>query len=241
MSTPAPPEEVDVIVVTGSATANGAPDLVYFDFGVWVVKETAKEAFSVSERAIARILTKLRDLGFKDAKDTNQDESIPTLLTRAIDADARYERDYDRTAKLTGFKVARNYRAQMPAAEIKLAENAMKVVFDSGANDFSNLTWSLSTKNRAALKLQAMTDAQQAAKDKANLLAEQLGYKVGKLLGIDEGIERPIRVHFRSRASARSESSRASMAASSAQISTITGSQVSESAEVTLTFALISP
>jgi uncharacterized protein YggE len=222
--------EDDVIVVTGSATSTTKPDRVTGSWGVVSEEATASAAFARSEQAAKKVIASLYKLGIKDE----------SLSTDDISVDIRYRKEYDNTSGIIGYRCTRGYRLKLVGEQMKLAETALRTALENGVTNISGLEWSISDNASRDLKRDAMLRAQKAAEEKANELAQQLGYTRGRLLSIEEGVRREYTPRPRSKSS-RHGAQMSAMARAESQerdVSSMPLGSVTASAEVTLTYQL---
>lgn len=219
------PEPIDVIEVTSTAVETAEANMVAFEFGIFENRKSVAEAFRESEATAKKVLSELYSIG------------VPREAVRAkkIEADLNYVYQ-DTEYVLKGYKCTRGYKVKLEKGQLKLAERAVQVVLGPNrANQFGNLSWSLTPDIAKDLRVRAMVKARIAAKEKAELLAHELGYTLGRLVSVSEEEKQNTRIRTHKGARLRS---RASSTTRNDDVNSVTADTVSERAEVTLTFKL---
>ena len=161
------------IRVTGRGEVAAAPDRVSLDVAVVTRGATASEAARDNAEATSSVLASLRK-AFPDAAE---------LSTRSYTLSAEY--DYDKRAgKRTpaGF-MARN-TVHVSVDDVKVAGKLIDAAVQSGANEVQSVQFSVA--DPSPLLKQALAAAAADAREKAGVLAESMGAKVGKTLRVEE-------------------------------------------------------
>jgi len=161
------------VTVSGEGTATAPPDQAVVRFGVVTRAPTAQEARTQNATAAKNAMNAVRDLDVSDEK----------MQMRSLRLQPRYEYDDEEDERrLVGYEATRQVMVELDRLEV-LPQLVADVV-ESGANRLSNINYRLS--DRTQFRNEALRKAAQAARDKAQLLAETLDAELGPVHDINE-------------------------------------------------------
>jgi uncharacterized protein YggE len=168
--TPAPDR---VVRVSGEGTVQAAPDRATVRFGVVSRAETAEAARSQNATAAKTAMNAVRELGV--AEETMRMETLRLQPRREYDPETqtREERGYEASRQVV---VELDTLAQLPRLVTRVVQR--------GANRLEGIDYGL--QDRTAARNEALRQAAQSAREKAQLLAESLGAALGPVRQIDE-------------------------------------------------------
>jgi hypothetical protein len=162
-----------VVRVSGEGTVRAAPDRATVRFGVVSRAETAEAARSQNAAAARSAMNAVRELGLAEEK-----IRMETLRLQP-------RREYDpetQTREERGYEATRQVVVELEALE-QLPRLVTRVV-QRGANRLEGIDYGL--QDRTAARNDALRQAAQDAREKAQLLAESLGAALGPVRQIDE-------------------------------------------------------
>jgi uncharacterized protein YggE len=162
-----------VVRVSGEGTVRAAPDRATVRFGIVSRAETAEAARSQNAAAAKSAMNAVRELGLAEEK-----IRMETLRLQP-------RREYDpetQTQEERGYEATRQVVVELEALE-QLPRLVTRVV-QRGANRLEGIDYGL--QDRTAVRNDALRQAAQDAREKAQLLAESLGAALGPVQQIDE-------------------------------------------------------
>jgi uncharacterized protein len=165
------------ISVSGNAEVSGTPDIARLSIGVVTEDKNAAKAATDNARQAQKIIDALLGAGIakKDIQ-TSQYSVQPTY-------------DYkEQPARLTGYQVSNNVRANI--RDLKKVGDVIDRAIAGGANNIQGISFEMENDN--ALRNQALKQAAAMASEKAGIIAEALGVKLGPLMSASESVGRPI-------------------------------------------------
>jgi uncharacterized protein len=168
----------DRFSVIGSGTVYAKADIANLTVGLKTeIKKTAAEATTDNNDKMNEIIQAIKDLGVeeKDIKTTNYNLSPVYNWTES------------RGQELIGYQVSQNVTLKIRDLE-KIGEIIAKTT-KKGANQVGNINFTIDDEYE--LKNQAREIAIEKAKEKAQLIAEQSGMKLGKIKGMHENSYSP--------------------------------------------------
>ena len=168
-------EESRQITVTGEGRVDAAPDMALITLGVTHQADAARDAMAATSDAVARILTRLDQLGL-----AARDVQTRRITLNPVWANERY--DSDKPPKIVGFTAANTVAIRVRALD-QLGEVLDAVVAD-GANTFNGLQFLIADPD--PLMDEARKRAVADAMARAALLAEAAGVTLGPVRSIDE-------------------------------------------------------
>lgn len=176
------------INLSGTGTANVAPDLAIISFGVVREAKTAREALNANNNAMAAVLAAMKEKGLEE-KD---------LQTSNFNIQPRYHYPKRKSngeqpaPKITGYVVSNNLTARV--RDLSQTGEILDLVVTLGVNSGGNIQFTNANKD-AILKL-ARINAVKDALDKAETLTSTAGVALGRILNISENFNQPRPVQF---------------------------------------------
>ena len=211
-----------LITVGGTAVVTLAADTASIQIGVNTQKETVQEAQKENARIMAAVMEAIRGAGIDD-KD---------IMTSQFNVFSNYEYGVDPSGKESRtlyYQVQNNVTVTIH--DLSLIGPVLDGAMEAGANTTYGITFSSSQANEAYQK--ALTRAVEDAMQKARVLAQAAGVKLGNLMSVraDQNMAAFAREAY-------GVSNTYLYSAKSADMgTTITTGDVSVSADVTLEFA----
>ncbi len=157
----------------GEAIINVEPDQAQIDIGVVTQARNAPDAAKENSDKLARVMTAVKKLLGKG------DE----IKTAGYSLNPNYRYPQGGKPEITGYTASNTLRIKTGNLEIvgKLIDAAMQ----AGANNINRLAFTL--KDEQAAQLDALRQASQRAKAKADEIASALGLKIVRVLAVTEG------------------------------------------------------
>ena len=160
--------------VNGQATSKVSPDLITIYFNVDTKGATSK----IAEDANSAIVSKLKDnvvsLGFKESDLTTENYNIYP----------DYSYDYNKgTQTLIGYRATHSLKIELPSGQ----KDEISSLIDAGTNAgarISYINFELSPALQQSAKTQAIKQASDDARVKAEALAAGFNKKLGKLVSV---------------------------------------------------------
>jgi hypothetical protein len=162
----------DVLTSNGIAELKAMPDIVAIYFSVETNGTTATEAKDKNAEISDAVITALIKQGFERKDIATQGYNI-------------YE-DFEWTEdgrKSIGWKAVNSMKVELKAEKTDNAGNVIDAVVDNGAI-ISYINFELSIAKQNEYKAQALTQATQDAKIKAEAIAKGLGKSIGKVVSV---------------------------------------------------------
>ncbi len=181
-------EKPGTISVSGTGTANVAPDLAIISLGVVREAKTAREALDANNKAMTAVLSAMKDKGIAE-KD---------LQTSNFNIQPRYHYPKRKSngeqpaPKIVGYIVSNNLAARV--RDLSKTGEILDLVVTLGVNSGGNIQFTNDNKD-AILKL-ARIAAVQDALDKAETLTSTAGVGLGRIINISENFNQPRPVQF---------------------------------------------
>ncbi len=165
--------------LVGEASIRRAPDIAYINIGVNTEAETARAALTQNSAKMQRVFESLEAAGIEKKN----------IQTRNFSLSPKYSYERNRSRRLEGF-------AASNLVEVKITDlDNMGVMLDalisSGSNTLNNIRFALEDETEAmdAARRQAVKNAMA----RAELYADATGYKVERILSIQEtGAQAPM-------------------------------------------------
>ena len=167
-------KEEQTINVQGNSELTFDPDEAEVWAGISIVKDTAEEAQSEANKVINAIIGGLRYKGIsEDAIETER-------------LSLREERTWtkDEGSKVIGWRASQTLKVK--TTDLTKVGIIVDVAVNNGANQINNINFGLSEEKEQEYKKQALSEAAKNAKEKAEILAESLGAKLGKIKTVSE-------------------------------------------------------
>jgi len=166
-----PVSQPRIISVSGSAEVKAAPDEVYLKVGVQTRNESLDDAKRENDERVSKSLSFLKTSGIR-AKD---------IQTDFISIEPVY--DGPSSDQVVAYIVRRDIEIKI--TKVDAFEGLLTGLLDSGVNTVQGVTFSTSELRKYRDEARAM--AIQAAKEKADAMASELGVKRGKVDNIGAG------------------------------------------------------
>lgn len=160
------------IAVTGTGTVYAEPDLATFDVGVSAFQEDVIAASEEVSGRVSRLIATLQSLGVAE-----QD-------IRTVDVSIFPEQNYNRDGELTGTRFRVVNRVRVSVRDTSQLSTLLGRSIQTGANEVSNVRYTFADPK--ALEDQARAQAMDAARDKAEQLAELAEVELGAVQRIVE-------------------------------------------------------
>jgi len=161
------------VTVSGEGTVTAEPDQAHVRFGVVTRAETAGEARTQNARAAKTAMNAVRGLDVPEEK----------LRMESLRLQPQYEyNDEENRRELVGYEATRQVVVELDRLDV-LPQLVADVV-EGGANQLDGIDYQLS--NRSQVRNEALRKAAQTAEEKARLLAETLGGRLGDAHTISE-------------------------------------------------------
>jgi uncharacterized protein len=170
-----------IINVSATGETSIAPDLAYLTMAVMRESATAREALTANSAAMAEVLAAMKAFGIAD-----RDLQTSGFSINPIYAYPRAD-DPQTPPKITGYQVSNvlSVRVRDLAKLGEILDQAVTLGVNSGGNvTFGN------DKPDAAIK-EARVEAMKDAVDKAKVLVEAVGAKLGKIVSVSESSNAP--------------------------------------------------
>ena len=165
--------------ITAAGEVTRAPDIAFITAGVENEAKTAKEAMAANSRSMTGVMKALQAAGVAD-KD---------VQTSNFSLNSRY--DYVKDGDNSGHQVLAGYIAsnQVTAKVSKLASlgSTLDALVGAGSNTVNDVRFALD--NDKSARDEASRQAMQSAMQRANLYAEAAGYKVARIVTINESFQ----------------------------------------------------
>ena len=179
---------VESATVTGEGVVRVAPDRAWIDVGAESRAASAREAQRRNTELMTPILDKIRAAG------------IPAEAIRTIGYDVQYEWEFVNNKRVGKGYVARN-TVEIRVDTIDRVGELLELAAGSGATSLGGVRFDV--KNRAQLERDALRQAVESARLRAQAVATGAGRTVDRILKIDEqgaGAPEPPRPMFRAAA-----------------------------------------
>ncbi|MEF8940786.1 MAG: SIMPL domain-containing protein [Salinivenus sp.] len=162
-----------LVRVSGEGTVRAAPDRATVRFGIVSRAETAEAARRQNAAAAKTAMNAVRDLGVAEEK--MRMESLRLQPRREYDPQTQ-------TRKERGYEASRQVVVEVE--DLSRLPRLVTRVVQRGANRLEGIDYGL--QDRTAARNDALRQAAQSAREKAQLLAESLGAALGPVRQIDE-------------------------------------------------------
>ncbi len=166
-------QEGNTVNVQGNSELTVDPDNAEVSAGVSILKPTAEEAQSETNKAINNILTALKS-------EQISEEDIETQRLNL----------YEEKSWEDGKSISKGWRAtqilKIKTTDLEKVGNIVDIAVSNGANQINNINFGLTEEKEQEYKKQALAEAGKNAKSKAETIAESLGLKLGKIKTVSE-------------------------------------------------------
>lgn len=171
------PETTLSITADGDVTRQ--PDIAYITAGVQNEAKTAKEAVAANARNMAGVMKALKAAGIAD-KD---------IQTSNFSLNPRYDyvKDNNNSGRqvLTGYTVSNQVTAKI--SKLDTVGTTLDTLVSAGGNTINDIRFALDNDKPA--RDEARRQAMQAAMQRATLYADAAGYKVARIVSINESFQ----------------------------------------------------
>lgn len=171
--------EADTINVSGSSTKKVAPDVARITFSVTSEYETAEESQRKNTEDTNAVIATLKEAGVPDNK----------IKTYNYQMYPRYDYLYDYETGRDGERVLQGYvvtnTLEVSGLEVDAVGDIITACVQAGINDIDGIDYTCS--NYDELYNEALADAIEVARVKAQAIAESSGVKVGSVKKVIEG------------------------------------------------------
>ncbi len=166
-------EPTRTVTATGHSEIRVAPDKVILKFAV----ETLDENLSLAKQANDQIVTKALDLVKELGVSAN------TIKTDHLKIEPIYKGHKSHATGFEGYRVTSSIVIE--SHDVSLVNQLLTSLLEAGVNRVTNINYS--SNDYRSLRDKAMLLALDAAKEKAQAMAEHLGLKIGSPVSIKEG------------------------------------------------------
>lgn len=162
------------ITVTANGAASAKPDMATLSVGVEVTAPTAKEALAAHNAKLNGVMARLRDL--KIAEGDVQTSGFGLYQDYSNTGDKGSEGP----AQPSGYRASSSLIVKV--RDLARTGEVLDALVDAGANNASGLTFGL--KDSKTLQQSAISDALNNARPKAEMVAKQLGVRLGSVIEV---------------------------------------------------------
>lgn len=165
-----------LISIEGQASVSAAPDMGVVTSSVVTPAETAPEALRLNTEAMNKVIAEIKAAGIEDKDIQTSGFSIQPTYKRTK-VDESYE------SEINGYQVRNGVTVRV--RDLSKLGDVLTSVVASGSNEVGGISFQISdadTKRDEARKL-----ATEDARKKAEIYAEALGVKVGRVVSVSEG------------------------------------------------------
>ncbi len=158
----------------GTSELTFDPDEAEVWAGISIVKDTAEEAQSEANKVINAIIDGLRYKGISE--DDIETENLNLYEERTW--------TQDEGSKVIGWRASQTLKVK--TSDLTKVGTIVDVAVNNGANQINNINFGLTQEKEQEYKKQALSVAAKNAKEKAEILAESLGFKLGEVKTVTE-------------------------------------------------------
>ena len=173
-----PGEQKDTISVSGSALIKSAPDTAYVYVGISTLRPTALEAQQVNANVINNMTDALMSLSSVRVEKIETDQF-------SIQEEREYvpnPKENESNWRSLGYRAT--HIVKIKISDTERAGTIIDVALASGANNVDHVSFELSDTARQQVTNEALKEASQVAKAKAQSTTGALGVKLGKITSI---------------------------------------------------------
>lgn len=167
-------EEIHLLSVTGSGTVNSAPDVASISVGVSTFSKDAGTAQIQNANSAQAIVNAIVALGI-DRKD---------IHTSNYNFSPTYRQEDNHRNEINGYRVSNSINVTV--YDLTVVGKIIDVALSNGANEINSLDFSV--KDQSKLRTRALQLAARAAREKAELIANELGCKVVGIYRVSESV-----------------------------------------------------
>ncbi|MBU1045643.1 SIMPL domain-containing protein [Patescibacteria group bacterium] len=188
----------NTITVSGTGEIYAKPDLAITSFTVKTEAKAVEEAIADNTEKMNAIVEAMKGAGIEDKDLKTTDFNIYPRYEYRADYSVEYWPKPEKRV-LVGYEVSQSLEVKIRDM-VKIGDIIQKAV-DAGANQAGELQFTFDDPD--GLKNQAREEAIKEAKEKAGLLAKQLGVKLTKITNFSEGGYYPTPMYYDSAMSAK--------------------------------------
>lgn len=166
--------EIHLLSVTGSGTVNSAPDVASISVGVSTFSKDAGTAQIQNANSAQAIVNAIVALGI-DRKD---------IHTSNYNFSPTYRQEDNHRHEINGYRVSNS--VNVTVYDLTVVGKIIDVALANGANEINSLDFSV--KDQSKLRTRALQLAARAAREKADLIAAELGCKVVGIYRVSESV-----------------------------------------------------
>lgn len=204
--------------VNASASISIVPDKAEVSVGARIQEKSVQDAQAQANKVVSDIIEAVKALGVEENKITTSDYSVyPQTEYSSLSGEE----------KIAGYTVYNSITVQLE--DFALLDSVIDAAIEKGANQINGI--SFDSSRRGELYREALKEAVQAAKEKAQLLAEASGVTLTSLKDVSEVSSINSSAYYRAANTAMD----AAAAAGSAETS-IQGGELAITAQVELTY-----
>jgi uncharacterized protein len=165
--------ERNTLIVRGQGEVSARPDVAYTTVGVITEGKRAQDASQANAAGTQRVMEALRKQGIAE-KD---------IQTSNYSVQPRYENRPNREPVIVGYQVSNQVRATV--RDLTKVGPVIDAALEAGANNIYGVSFGL--QDRARFTADALTEAVQEARRKADTLARAAGVRILGIAQIQEG------------------------------------------------------
>jgi len=174
-------ESINTVTVTATKQVDVEADIGRATFGVRTKNVSAKVATTELSEKTRSVLNALRDVGFtNDELATGDVRLYRTCISDCVDPNRRDDIPPDRVMGYVGSAVVR-----LDTKKLDKLGAAVDAAIRGGARSIRNISYDVENKDEAVLE--ALRQAMQFAKAKAQVIAEEAGRELGPAVIVEEG------------------------------------------------------
>lgn len=176
------------ITITGEGKVAAKPDLAIFTTGVVTDALKVKDAQIDNTRRSNTVLEFLKQKGVeeKDIKTVGYSifpqYSYPEPCPRGLPGLENYSCPSDKLPKIKSYQV--HHTIEVKVHDLDKTDELLEGVVNNGANEVGSVNFSV--ENEEKIKIEARKKAIENAKEKAKVLAKDLGVRLGKIANFSE-------------------------------------------------------
>lgn len=164
------------VAVNGVGTAEITPDLATVNLSVYAEKPTAEEATAAAAATADKVLTSLKDSGVAEED----------IATQSINVQPVYDYPADGIQTLRGYAANQSFTVKL--RDLDTAGKTIDAAVAAGENQVRIDGTSLSASDPLAGTAEARAKAVESAKAKAQQYADLMGFELGEVATVSEGV-----------------------------------------------------
>ena len=169
-------QALHLMSVSGTGTVESAPDRASISIGVSTYSKDAGEAQAQNARSAQAIVNSIIALGIERKNISTSDYNFyPT-----------YRQNEKKRNEIDGYRVTNSVNVIVD--DLALVGKVIDSALSNGANQINSLNFTV--KDQSALKTQALQLAAKSAREKADLIAKELGCQIIGIHRVSESVDR---------------------------------------------------